>query len=153
MSMVLGSFLAAAGRQWKYALAQTFCLLVSAILDPLLIPWAQRRYGNGSIGVCISLVTAEVAMVSAGMLLLPRKTLNRSVGRTLVRCALAGVTAGAVGFSLQQYTFLALPGTVLVYVGVLWVQRELSSELLTLVPPGMLNALPFLRRYVPPAPR
>jgi O-antigen/teichoic acid export membrane protein len=152
MSMVLGSFLSAAGRQWKYAFAQSFCLLVSAILDPMLIPWAQQRYGNGSIGVCMSLVTAEVAMVSAGILLLPRKTLNRSVGMTSLRCALAGALAGAVGLWLRPHPLLAIPATVLAYAGALRVQGELNPELLVLVPPRLLNALPFLRRHVPPAP-
>jgi hypothetical protein len=47
----------AAGRQRKWALAQP-CLVVSLVLDPILIPWAQALYGNG-VGVCVSVVTAE----------------------------------------------------------------------------------------------
>lgn len=146
ISIILGSSLAAAGRQWKWALAQSFCLIVSLVLDPLLIPWAEANLANGSAGVCISVVVAEVAMVSSGLALLPAGPLNASLARTLARCLLAAGGMALVGFWLRDWPIPAIPITVAVYAGLLWLQREMDPDLLLLLPPGVANALGFLQR-------
>ena len=53
---------------------------MSVVLDPLLIPWAQRTFGNGGLGVTISIAAAEIAMVSSGLWLLPRGVVDRTLG-------------------------------------------------------------------------
>src|SRR5882762_8533670 len=70
-SIVLGIAIAAAKRQLRYAVAQSLCVVVSLILDPILIPRFERLAGNGGVGVSTSVVVAEVAMVAAGLVLLP----------------------------------------------------------------------------------
>lgn len=145
-SIIVGTFLVACGRQWKWALAQSFCLVVSMALDPFLIPWAQTRFGNGSVGVCISVVVAEIAMVSFGLMLMPAGALNRALGRTVFRCVLAASGMAATGFLLRPYPFLAIPATVGVYALLLWFQDELDPDMLILVPPPLLAVLKVFQR-------
>ncbi len=115
-SIVLGPPISAAGRQWRWCGAQSLCLVVSALLDPMLIPWAQRAYGNGSLGVSIAIGVAEIAMVTCGLLILPRGVLNRALGRTWLRCvAAAGATARRP--AAARLPVVAIPATVVVYLG------------------------------------
>jgi O-antigen/teichoic acid export membrane protein len=130
-SLVLGSGINACARQLRWALAQSFCLVVSVALDPLLIPWAQARYGNGSLGVCISVVVAEVAMVNAGVAILPVQVRGTSLGRTLRCSLLAGAAMGLVGYLLRGLPALAIPATTIAYVAVLWLQGEIDSDLVS----------------------
>ena len=148
MSIVLGSFLAAAGRQWKWALAQSVCVIVSMILDPILIPWTQQHYGNGSLGVCISVVTAEIAMVTFGVLLLPVGPFNRSLARTFFRCLVAAAGTAVVGFSLRGYPLVGIPATIVTYAFFIWIQREMDPEMLVLLPPGLVNAFRSVQRSI-----
>ena len=145
-SIIVGTFLVVCGRQWKWALAQSFCVVVSMALDPILIPWAQQRFANGSIGVCISVVVAEIAMVTFGLSLLPAGPLDRSLGRTLLRCLTAAAGMAVVGFLLRPYPILAIPATVLTYVGLLWVQDELDPDRLIVVPQPVLTAFSVFQR-------
>ena len=140
-SIVLGPSISAAGRQWWWCGAQTLCLVVSAALDPILIPWAQRTYGNGSLGVSISIGIAEIAMVALGLLIVPRGVVNRALGRTFSRCLVAAIAAAMVGVLLLEWPILAIPATGFAYVAVLWLQRELDSALLVLAPPWLANIL------------
>lgn len=145
-SIIIGTFLVACGRQWPWALAQSFCLVVSMVLDPILIPWTQARFGNGSLGICVSVVTAEIAMVSFGLLLLPPGPLNRSLARTLRCSLLSALGMAAVGFLLRPYPIVAIPLTVAVYSGLLWVQNELDPDMLVLVPQPVLNLVSAFKR-------
>lgn len=146
-SIVLGPSIAAAGRQWWWTGAQSMCLVVSALLDPILIPWAQRVFGNGSLGVSISVGIAEILMVTSGLFIVPRGVVNRALGRTFSRCVMAAVGAALAGWLLLDIPALALPTTAIVYMAILWLQRELDEELLLLLPPSVGNALrPMLQR-------
>jgi O-antigen/teichoic acid export membrane protein len=145
-SVVLGSFLAAAGRQWKWAMAQTVCVIVSMVLDPILVPWTQAQYGNGSLGVCVSVVTAEVAMVTFGLLLLPPGPLNWSLARTFLRCLIAAFGTAIVGFSLREYPVVGIPASIVAYAFLIWIQREMDPDMLMLLPPGVVKMFRFLQR-------
>jgi hypothetical protein len=130
---VVGAGILAAGRQLSWALAQCFCLLVSLALDPLLIPRFQARSGNGSLGVCVSVVVAEVAMVFAALRILPKGPLESSLLRTLLRCLCAALGMVAVGLLLRPLPLVAIPATVATYLAMLWLQGELDPELRALV--------------------
>ena len=138
--------MAAAGLQWWWCAAQSLCLLVSVVLDPLLIPWAQRTFGNGGLGVTISIAAAEIAMVSSGLWLLPRGVVDRTLGRTCLRCLIAAAAMAAIGLPLRDIPILAIPACVVVYVAVLWLVREVDSDLLTLMPPTLSRRLRWLQR-------
>lgn len=145
-SIILGPAIAAAGRQWRWCAAQSICLVVSATLDPVLIPWAQRVYGNGSLGVSLSISIAEIAMVTLGLIILPVGILNRNLARTGVRCVIAAVAAATGGLLLSQVPLLAVPATVGIYFAALWLMRELDVELLSLAPPWLSNLIAPLGR-------
>ena len=132
-SLVIGNALMAAGRQLRWAVGQSFCLLVSVALDPILIPWTQRTYGNGGAGVCISVAFAEIAMVGVGLGLLPTGALDKSLAKTLGRCVVAAAGAAAIGVFLEGIPVLAIPATVTVYASLLWVQREIDPNMLMLL--------------------
>jgi O-antigen/teichoic acid export membrane protein len=145
-SIVLGPSLSAAGRQWQWCATQSLCLIVSVVLDPLLIPWAQRAFGNGSLGVCISIGIAEIAMVTSGLMLLPGDIVNRVVGRTFARCLLAAAATAAIALVLRSQPILAVPAAVVTYSAILWLQGEIDSDLLTLIPPWMSSGLRSIQR-------
>lgn len=141
VSIILGPAISAAGRQWRWCAAQSLCLVVSALLDPLLIPWAQRAYGNGSLGVGIAIGIAEVAMVACGVLILPPGILTRALGRTVLRCLLAAAGAAIVALPLLALPVVAMVATVVVYVGLLRLQGELDADLLMLAPAWLGDAV------------
>lgn len=145
-SIIIGTFLVACGRQWQWALAQSFCLVVSIALDPILIPWAEQNLGNGSVGVCLSVVLAEIAMVSFGLLLVPPGPLDKSLARTLRCCVIAALAMAAVGILLRAYPIIAIPATVCTYVSLLWLQNELDPDMLTLVPERLSGFVTALQR-------
>jgi O-antigen/teichoic acid export membrane protein len=145
-SIVLGPSIAAAGRQWWWSAAQSLCLLVSVVLDPLLIPWAQRTYGNGGLGVAISIGVAEIAMVTCGLWILPRGVVNRAVGRTCLRCLIAAAAMAVVGVVSRGAPIIAIPAAVAIYVAILWLGREIDSDLLLLLPPWLSTRVQFLQR-------
>ncbi|MEZ5420625.1 MAG: oligosaccharide flippase family protein [Vicinamibacterales bacterium] len=140
-SIILGPSIAAARRQWLWCGAQSLCLLVSVALDPILIPWTQRAYGNGSLGVSIAVGVAEVAMVSLGLYILPAGVLNRALGRTLLRSMTAAGLAAMVGVLLLATPIVAIPATALTYFVTLRLFGELDPELLTLAPPWLAKVL------------
>jgi O-antigen/teichoic acid export membrane protein len=132
-SIVLGIAIAAAKRQLRYAVAQSLCVVVSLLLDPILIPRFERLAGNGGLGVSASVVIAEVAMVAAGVFLLPAGVVDRTLGTTLVRSLAAALGMGAVGFALRAFPFLALPLSVAAYACVLRALGGLDAETLELL--------------------
>lgn len=131
-SILLSAAIAAAGRQLVWALVQSFCLVVSVALDPVLIPYFQARYGNGSLGVCVSVVVAEVFMVGAGLLLVPRGPLQGSLLQSLFRALTAAAGMGAVGLVLRSVPPLAIPALLVTYFGILWLLGEIDPEMVAL---------------------
>jgi Na+-driven multidrug efflux pump len=130
-SMILGTGIIAAGRQKAWTLTQFACVLVSALADPFLIPWFQRRAGNGGLGVCVSAVFSEVLMVAVGLALAPAGLIDRVLLRSFaaaVAAALAMV-AVAVGLSrLQLNSFLAAPISVAAYAAALRLTGQLDRD-------------------------
>jgi O-antigen/teichoic acid export membrane protein len=55
-SMPLGTAVLASGKQKQWSIIQSLCVGVSAILDPVLVPWFQRRTANGALGLCVATV-------------------------------------------------------------------------------------------------
>jgi len=132
-SIVLGIGIAAARRQVIYAVAQSFCLVVSLVLDPLLIPRFERAAGNGGLGVSASVTIAELAMVAAGFVIIPAGVIDRSLVGTVARALAAAVGMASVGFALRSIPFLALPLSVGTYVAILWALGGLDREILDLL--------------------
>jgi O-antigen/teichoic acid export membrane protein len=132
-SMTLGSSLIAAGRQREWAVTQSLCVVVSVVADPLLIPWFQRRTGNGGLGVCVATVLSEVLMVVAGVILAPKGLLDRGLYKGLALACVAGAAMAVCARVLGGVShFVAAPVSVLVYVGCLWAIGGFAEDLVQL---------------------
>ena len=131
-SIMLGTSIAAANRQLRYAVAQSLCVVIALVLDPILVPYFERTAGNGGLGVSISVTVAEVAMVAAGLAILPSGVLHRSLFATLARALVAALAMAAVGFGLRAQPFLAVPLSVVAYAGTLWIVGGLDAEIIEL---------------------
>jgi len=130
-SMTLGAALAAAGRQRAWAVGQSACIAISAIVDPVLVPWFQRRTGNGGLGVCVSTVMSEVLMVAIGFFLAPRGLMDKRLLKQLSIALLAGLAMAIVALLLARCgmsPFFAAPIAALVYVVSLWGCGGLGAE-------------------------
>ena len=133
-TMPLGTTLVAAGRQRAWAAAQFACVLISVAFDPLLIPWFQQTTGNGGLGVCVSAVGSEVLMVAAGIWLLPRGVLDRSLWRTLFVALGAGVAMTAVAMAFARLTpYAAAPLALLAYAVGIWAAGEVDRRQLAVL--------------------
>jgi len=120
-SMPLGSALMAAGRHKQWAATQFLCVGVSAVLDPLLIPWFQLRYGNGGLGVCVANVISEIGMVVTGVAMTPKGIFDRTFALGLARTLPAGLAMSGVAWLLSSLTpFIAAPIALATYFGCLW---------------------------------
>jgi O-antigen/teichoic acid export membrane protein len=131
-SMPLSSSLTAAGKQRPWAIAQASCLLLGATLDVLLIPWFQRHYGNGGLGVCVATLSSEVVMVSVGLWLLPPGILNTLLVRKLLAALLGATCMALVAWSLRAFSsFIAAPLALTAYVLGIWAVGGIDSSLLS----------------------
>jgi O-antigen/teichoic acid export membrane protein len=120
-SMPLGASVMASGRQHLWAGVQTACVLVSIVLDPVLIPWFQRRMGNGGVGLSIAAVVSELTVVSCGVWLAPRGILGRRFWGSLLPALGSGIAMVVVARVLHGLPSLAAaPVAILGYVACLW---------------------------------
>jgi O-antigen/teichoic acid export membrane protein len=134
LSMPLGVSLAACGRTKIWAGAQALCLVVSAVLDPLLVPRFQAWRGNGGLGICISTCTSEVLMVAAAVALSPRGFWTRSVWKTSGSAALAGLAMAGTAYLTSGITaFVGAPLAALGYLVCLWATGGLGSDQLATI--------------------
>jgi len=116
-SMPLGTCVLAAGKQRAFSFVQALCVAVSAILDPILIPWFQRHSGNGGRGVCVAAVVSEALVVGFGIALTPRGIFNRSLWRSLFLSGACGALMALAAWLMHPALspFLSAPLAVLVY--------------------------------------
>jgi Na+-driven multidrug efflux pump len=126
----------AAGKQRAWSIVQSLCVLVSLVLDPLLIPIFQRRFGNGGMGPSLAAVVSELVVVGFGIALAPRSLFNRGLARSLGLAFVAGVAMALVALLLRGWSpFLGAPLALLAYAVTLWGIGGLQKSYLEL-PPG-----------------
>jgi O-antigen/teichoic acid export membrane protein len=144
MTMPLSAALLAAGRQRAWATAQFGCVALSAVADPWLIPWFQSHTGNGGLGVCVSTVAGETMMVAAGLSLLPREVLDRTLWRSYGSIASSGSVMAAVALALSRLgPYAAAPAALIGYAACMWLTGGLDKS--------QLELLQSLVRRKPPA--
>jgi O-antigen/teichoic acid export membrane protein len=128
-TMVLGTALAAAGKQRAWTVAQSACVAVSVVIDPLIIPYCEKRYGNGGLGVCAAAVFSETLMLLAALWLMPRGVVDRKMGRTFALCAISGASLVVTARLLSGLSpFLAAPLAVSAYGVTLWLLGGIDRE-------------------------
>jgi O-antigen/teichoic acid export membrane protein len=128
-TMILGVSIAATGRQRAWAIVQSGCVAVSLLLDPLLIPWFQRRMGNGGLGVCVAAIVSETMVLAWGVALVPAGVFDRRFTRSLVPALLSGAGMVAAALLLRSApSLLAAPIAVGTYAGCLWLTGGIDKS-------------------------
>jgi O-antigen/teichoic acid export membrane protein len=128
-TMPVGTCVLASGRQRAWSVVQSLCVVVSLVLDPLLTPWFQRRFGNGGLGPCVASVVSEVIVVASGIVLMPRGIFDVRLRRTLLFALVAGGAMALVAWLLRALNpFLAAPFAVLAYGAALWATGEINRS-------------------------
>jgi O-antigen/teichoic acid export membrane protein len=119
-TMPLGTCVLAAEKQRAWSVVQSICLVGSVVLDPILIPMMQRRFGNGSLGVCLSSTLSEVAVVICGVALSPKGVFDRKFFRVFLLSLFAGAVLALVARLTSSITpWIGGPLALLAYAGAL----------------------------------
>ncbi|MGO9831489.1 MAG: oligosaccharide flippase family protein [Myxococcaceae bacterium] len=116
--VLIGTGLTALGRATQFAVVKIASVVLGVGLELLLIPYWQHRTGNGGVGVSLSFVLSEVVMFTGGVLLMPKGTLGKALGRDGGRalgCAL--VTAVFFHYLPHQRPWVGVPLCILVFTG------------------------------------
>lgn len=128
-SMPLGACLAAANRTKPWAAAQMLCVGVSAVLDPILVPYFQKTHGNGGLGVCFSTLASEALMVTAAIILVPKGILTRKLLKTLLLAGVGAAAMAGVAWLLRSITpFVAAPLAVVAFLVSMRVTGGLDAD-------------------------
>jgi O-antigen/teichoic acid export membrane protein len=115
-TMPLGICILAAGKQRAWSVVQSLCVVVSLVLDPILVPWFQKRHANGGLGLCVAGVLSEVAVVGCGIALAPRGIFDRRFARSTLLAVLSGGVMALAAHLMRGITpFVAAPLAVLAY--------------------------------------
>ena len=101
-AILFGSYAAATGRQRVWNLVMATAIAATIPLDLVLVPWTERRYGNGAIAGALSYVVTESMMVAVGLGLLARHLLTARRMRRVALCLVAGGAQFAAGWPLRQ---------------------------------------------------
>ena len=116
VNIALGTVLLASGRQLPWALSKAAMLLFTCLASFVVVPYFQRRTGNGGTGAAVMTVVSELGMSAAAVWLLPRGLLNvrpwRDLGAPL---AASAVMAWAARLLVGVPFPLALAGAVGAY--------------------------------------
>lgn len=130
VTMTSGTTAIAGGKQKIWSLAQFACVGVSAGLDPFLVPYFEQNFGNGGLGVCVSVIVGELVILGFALALLPEILL----GKTVLRLSLASGLGALAMIATAHFTrmvmnpWLSAPIAVLAYVLVLWRMGLLTRE-------------------------
>jgi len=147
-SMPLGICIMAAGRQRAWSIVQCLCVVSALVLDPLLVPVFQSRFGNGGLGLCIVAGISEAIMIGFGVALAPRGIFDRGFGRLLLAVTVSGVAMGVVGqAALPLSSYVAAPLALAAYAAALWLTGGIDANHLRAVRSALSRSR--LRRSVP----
>jgi len=115
-TMVLGSSIQAAGRERAWTVTQFACVAVSAVVDPVLIPWFHQRTQNGGLGVCVSTVLSELLMLACGVFILPRGVFDSAFAAGIGRVVVGGCAMTAAALLTSSLSpFIGAPLGIIAY--------------------------------------
>jgi O-antigen/teichoic acid export membrane protein len=130
-TMPLGISVLASGRQHAWTIVQSLCVVVSLALDPVLVPWFQRRTGNGGLGICVAAVVSEIIVLACGIWLAQRGMFDRRFWRSLGPALASGAAMVIAAYFLRAISsFIAAPIAVTVYGACLWLTGGLDESVM-----------------------
>ena len=128
-SMPVGMCIFACGKRKRWSAVQGLCVVVSAVLDPLLVPWFQKRYHNGGLGLSIAGVVSEAVVIVCGLLMLPKGVIDKRLARSLLFAMVSGGAMALVARLLKGFSpFLGAPLAVLAYGIALWATGGVEKQ-------------------------
>jgi O-antigen/teichoic acid export membrane protein len=146
-SMPIGTALLAAGFKRAWTIVQVLCVLTSLVLDPLLIPWFQKRMGNGGAGLCLASVASELLVVVAGVALMPRGVFDRRLLRSGLMSLLSGGAMVPVALATRSLNpFLSAPLAIIAYGIALFATGAIDKEQLSKIRGIVERKFPRLAR-------
>jgi O-antigen/teichoic acid export membrane protein len=89
LNIMLAQICVAAGRQGTWNWVMFGATVFNPIVNAILIPITQHRYGNGAIGAAIALALTEVVIGCAGVAIVGRGIVGLSTARRVARMGLA----------------------------------------------------------------
>lgn len=92
IDILLGHIVYASGRGTGFAIAKILSVVVGTVLNFLLIPVFQQRYGNGGIGVLVAFTLSELVVFAGAVWILRRRALKPVMALDVMR-ALAAAAA------------------------------------------------------------
>jgi O-antigen/teichoic acid export membrane protein len=113
IDVLLGNVILASGGVRRFARAKAVAIVCSVGLELFLVPWCQRRFGNGGIGVVLSFVAGEVFMIAAALRIIPAGVIDRATlldGGRAVAAGLGALLAAWIASPLSP--FVAIPITI-----------------------------------------
>jgi O-antigen/teichoic acid export membrane protein len=93
IDILFGHACVASGRAKAFAVAKGVSVVVSTALDVVLVPFFQARTGNGVLGVVAAFAGSELVMITAALVLLPRRALHRGLLADVARAVVAAAGA------------------------------------------------------------
>lgn len=132
-NILLGQFLTSTDRQNRWTVVMIAATILTIPLDLALVPWCQQQFGNGAIAGSLSFLITELAMVIAGIRLLPAGALARSNLLVGAKVLTAGLAMIAATWWLRSW-FIVIPIIIgaLVFAAGLLLLRTLPREDLAL---------------------
>ena len=116
IDVLFGNALTALGRSTAFSIAKIASVVISTGLDLVLIPWFQRRTGNGGMGAVLAFVASEVVVFGGSAMILPRRCLGKAVGLDVARALAAGALTVVLFESLPPLPLLAgIPACVITF--------------------------------------
>ncbi|HEU5011278.1 MAG TPA: flippase [Roseiflexaceae bacterium] len=128
-NIVLGQSLISADRQNVWTVMTLIAIVCTVVLDLLLVPLFQQRYGNGAMGGSVSYIITEAGILIAAIACMPRGTLGWANVWTAARIIIAGL-AMAGGCWLFRSMFIGVPVVVgaVIYCGLILLLRVIPAE-------------------------
>lgn len=106
IDFILISALVASDRHRQWSTAAFVAMLVNAVLNVLMIPYAQTALGNGGIGSAIATLMTELLVMCMALFLMPDGLLERADAGV----SLKGIVAGAfMALSIYAMDFAGVP--------------------------------------------
>ena len=117
LNILINQFLVATDRQIAWTKVMAAACVLNPLINFFLIGYFQRTTGNGGIGAAIALLSTEIMMVVAGVLLLPRGVLGMNSVVTIFKSAIAsGFMALAVFYTRTSFILLPIVFGAAVYI-------------------------------------
>ncbi len=101
MNIMLSQVLLAEKRQVVWTVVMAGAAVVNPLLNLVLIPLTQTRYGDGAIGAAVALVLTELLMDMVGVIIVGRRVFDRKTIRRFVLAVAASAAMWAAFYAAR----------------------------------------------------